>query len=184
VIGTTTVEFECSIRRWFVDLDRERQLLARDDDASWTIYADELLSRGDPLGSVLAKADEFDLAFHLDIKVLQARGQLFFIEDRGLWREITFRPAQMFDDGGYVAFDYLDVWQLQAVLTHPRAWFARRVTIEVPDDFWEYHPDFVRQLAAEVSRSAGHFLERISIPNFPEGQALPTARDGVRVDLG
>lgn len=185
-IGKTTVSFECSVKRWPVDLERERELLARNDDAGWTIYADELLTRGDPLGAVLAKAEEFDLAFHLDIRPLLARQQVAFIEGRSLWREITFRPAPYEDtfEDDYSVYEHLDAGQIQAVLTHPRAWFARRVTIEVPESYWEHHAAAVRRLGTEVSRTAGPFFELLSLPNFPQGQPLPASREGVRVDRG
>jgi hypothetical protein len=187
-VGTTRVEFECSVRSWSVDLTRERELLARDDAAAWSIYADELLAKGDPLGGVLAKTGEFDLGFHLDVSPLLSRGFVSFSEERGLWREVTFRYSPFDDEEYYLEHEpvglSLDAGKIEAVLSHPRAWFARRVVLELPQYSEEWAMASIRGLVNTVSRSGGHFIEVLTLPNFPRGEPLPTARDGVRVDRG
>ncbi len=176
--GATTVEFDCVVRKWKPDLDRERELLARDDHAAWSIYTDELLLKGDPLGIALAaRAGELDHAFELDVSPLVARGIVSLVEQRRLWREVIFRIE--LDEGSFEA------GAVEAVLTHPRAWFVRRVVLDLGQDSELRDDRFLvetfRRVAAEVDAAAGPFLEALHLEGFPAGEALPDLGESVRL---
>ena len=177
-VGSTEVRFQCTTRTWKADLERERALLARDDSAAWSIYADELQAAGDPLGLVLSGNPEFDVSFEIEVRPLLANKSLAFGADqRGLWREVTFIHA--FDRGE------LDEGLVGAVLLQPVAWFVQRVRVEfrAPRRASAPFRRLLVQGAAElIARFASPHLQAVSLPDVPEREPLPRVREGVTVD--
>ncbi|MFZ5445523.1 MAG: hypothetical protein ACOZQL_36365 [Myxococcota bacterium] len=176
-VGQTELRYHFTRRTWPVDLERERALLVRDDDAAWAIYADELLTREDPLGAVLARSPAPDVVMGLEVQPLLARHALSFVADaRGLWREVTFRHE--------LTAGALWGGALEAVLTHPIAWFVHRVTLALTPagrDFRQALVAQAQQSALDVGRAASPHLRELHVPRLPPRAALPSPREGVRV---
>lgn len=177
-VGKTELSFHFTRRAWPVDLERERELLARDDAAAWAIYGDELLTREDPLGALLAKNAAPDVPLGLEVQPLVARRTLSFVADaRGLWREVTFH--HLLSEG------FLSAGVIDAVLPHPLAWFVRTVTLALGPTSRSFRAAFIAQAQAtnaHVGHAAGPHLEAFCVPGFPARTALGAPRLGVKVD--
>jgi hypothetical protein len=187
-VGQTEVSFHLVSRSWAVDVDRERALLERDDAAGWSIYADELLAQGDPLGLVLARAGveggrqtpssgEPDVAFLIEVSPLVAQRSATFVSDaRGLWREVTFRHE--------LTRGSLEEGVIAAVLGHPLAWFAQRVTLELRPTGRRFRVSFLREanrLVGLIGAEAGPHLQVVSISRLPAGASIASPRAGVEI---
>lgn len=172
--GNTEVSLHVAQRQWPVDLERERALLSRDDHAAWSIYADELLASEDPLGGVLSRSATPDVAFLLELSPLVAQRRLAFTADqRGLWREVTF--VHDVRTGGLIS------GVIDAVLSHPIAWFARQVTLDLRPGGRSTRQGVLAQArasAADVARAAGPHLEVLCVPRHV---SLASPREGVTV---
>lgn len=162
VVGQTPVTVHLERAAWPVDLSRERELLARDDAAAWAIYADELLARGDPLGAALSKDEAFDLELQLEVRPLLVRKVLLVeTDERGAWRALTLRHR--LHDG------VLAPGVVEAVLGHPRAWFVRRLTLDLTPRSRGFREGFEAQAAAAlacVERSASPHLATLHVPGL------------------
>jgi hypothetical protein len=153
-VGKAELSFHLTRRSWPVDLERERELLARDDAAAWAIYGDELLAREDPLGALLARNGTPDVPLGLEVQPLVARGTVSFVTDaRGLWREVTFR--QQLTEG------FLSPGVIDAVLTHPLAWFVRKVTLALSPSSRSFRAAFVAQAQRSEERRVGKECRRL-----------------------
>jgi hypothetical protein len=124
VAGSTPVEWVETTRRWEPDLSREKALLQAEDPRAWSVFADELMERGDPLGHALQPgAVELDVAFALEVAPLINQRRVTVTSGAHGWRLISFSfdlhagPA----DEGLIA----------AVLTHPLAWFTTELELIV-----------------------------------------------------
>jgi hypothetical protein len=184
LVGQSTVTFRQQVERWPVDLERERALLAAESAEGWSVYGDELVARGDPVGLKLARDDAFDVAFALDVQPLLANGPLEAVgKERAPWQALTFT------DPGWStrATPALTEGLLTGVLTHPWCWFVRRITLGFARGAFPGAGREKRQQATAraqafadaVGRLAGPHLEVLAVQAPAE---LPTTRPGVKVE--
>ena len=94
-------------------------------------------------------------------------------DQRGLWREVTFVHD--------VREGTLNAGVVEAVLSHPVAWFARRVTLDVRPGGRSTRRAVVAQVqaaAAVVGRVAGPHVEALTVPQHALA-TLATPRAGL-----
>ncbi len=179
VLGATSLSLEVKEERWPVDLARESALLTA-SDADWKVYADQLLSVGDPLGTCLVDPSlrAFDISLGVEVQPLIAGRTLYCTPGlRGLWRGLRFIDypgAELSSEGRFAA-----------VLGHPMAWFAQAITVvfKTPDR----DVDLValqRRVAdttAFIGRYAGPFVVNVVFPGLDAAVLVQAPRAGMRV---
>lgn len=176
LLGATPATLELQQQSWPVDLERERALVTRDDDASWQVYVDELLEKNDPLGPFFTERKSEDVGWLLEVRPLLA-AQRVQVEAR------PQRPWHVVRVQHELFAGTLHEGVLTAVLEHPFAWFVKEVRFALSPADTDFDDAFRQQAATalrHVERCAGPHLQRVVF----EGRraALPSAhRPDLRV---
>lgn len=154
VAGKTAITFVETRRAWPVDLERERALLEAPEEA-WAVFTDELIARGDPLGVALSRSGEADTSYLLEVAPRIAAKEVVPVAGPGgAWSELTFKVDLM--RGGPSGL-------YEAVLSHPRSWFVRQVTLEAKGLGYSV-PEHAQFVLNELGRCGGPHLRRFIAP--------------------